>query len=132
MNALAVLDIRKIIPKIPKAFDQFTTKKGTNADKGILTRIPDKKKLPFGIGEKIGNKLGEYQTYILTDLISIVEIGAMGYGFYHCVITMFTENKSLNGNGARPMDKIMLSYFVFFILRLLNTVVRVRGGLIGR
>jgi len=135
MNYLAILDVKKIIPKLPKiprAFDQFTTKKGTNADKGILTRIPDKSKLPFGIGDKAGNKLMEYQTYLISDLIAIVEVGAIFYGFYHCIISMFTGNKSLNGNGAKPMDKVMLSYFVYFILRILNTAIKFRGGVIGK
>jgi len=76
-------------------------------------------------------KMAEYASYLVSDIISVLEIGAITYGFYHCVVTMFFHNKSSNG-GVKPMDKIALSYFVFFILRILNTVIRVRGGIIEK
>jgi len=83
------------------------------------------------IGDKISSKISEYTTYLVSDLISIIEMGAICYGFYHCIVMMFFSNKVSN-KGVKPMDKIAFSYFVFFILRILNTVVKVRGGIIAK
>lgn len=101
----------------------------TTTDKGIISNSVDK--ITKKVGDSVNNKITEYADYLISDAISVLEIGAIGFGFYHSVIVMFFHNKSAKG-GVKPMDKIMLSYFVYFILRILNTVVRVRSGVIGK
>jgi len=98
-------------------------------EKGIVDNTIDK--IGNKIGDRINSKISEYTTYLVSDLISIIEIGAIGFGFYQCISVMFFSNKMSKG-GAKPMDKIIFSYFIFFLLRILNTVVKVRGGISGR
>jgi len=133
MFALMVIAKEKISKGISGSWEE-------KKDNGIIGNYLDKKstevdkyidKAVDRLGDKITNKLAEYGSFLLSDLISILEVGALGYGFYHCIVTMWLGNKSSN-NKALPMDKIALSYFIFFILRILNTVVRVRGGIIGK
>ena len=104
------------------------TDKIVKADDGIITKYIDKS--IDKASEKLTNKVSEYATYFASDAISILEVGAIGFGLYHCVIMMFTQNKSLNDK-AKPLSRMMLSYFAFFLLRMINTVLKLRGGVIG-
>jgi hypothetical protein len=132
MNALIVMAKDKLSKGASGTWEEkdkgwiaeYFDKKSEDVDKYIDKSI-DK------MGDKITNKLAEYGTFLVSDLISMLEVGAIGYGMYQCVHTMWLGNKSSSGK-AKPMDKIMFSYFMFFILRITNTVIKVRGGLIGK
>ena len=127
MNALMV--IAKVKEKLPiSKGSSGSWEKQIEASDGIITKYIDKS--VDRLGDKITSKLADYGTFLLSDLISILEVGALMYGFYHCVLIMWLGNKNSN-NKALPMDKIAFSYFVFFILRITNTVIKVWSGIIS-
>ena len=120
MNAIMVVAKDKLLKGSSGSWEEV--------DKGWMEEYFDKS--IDKVGDKISNRITEYGSYLLSDALSILEFGAITFGFYHTIIVMFIGNKSLNGK-AKPMDRVMLSYFTFFILRILNTVLKVRSGIIG-
>lgn len=81
--------------------------------------------------DKVIERIQKTVNVFSIDLLDILSIGVIGYSFYQCVKIIMLNNRSSNG-GAKPGDKVFLSYFIFLLLRILTAVAKVRGGLCGK
>ncbi|QDY26977.1 hypothetical protein [Clostridium botulinum] len=86
------------------------------------------------VGEKIDKYIEEkvevFAISFFSKLITLCELGVIGYSMCQSIKIMFLGNKS--SKGAKPMDKMLLGYFIFFTLRIFNTVLKIKGNIYGK
>ncbi|HDK7176569.1 TPA: hypothetical protein PTV31_003186 [Clostridium botulinum] len=86
------------------------------------------------IGKKINKYIEEkvevFAISFFSNLITLCELGVIGYSMCQSIKIMFLGNKS--SKGAKPMDKMLLGYFIFFTLRIFNTILKIKGNIYGK
>jgi serine/threonine protein kinase len=81
--------------------------------------------------DNVCTRVGKFFSAMSVDLLDVLSLGALGYSFYNCIKAMILNNRNTKGE-ALPLDRVVFGYFIFFILRILTTLVKIRGGLIGK
>lgn len=86
------------------------------------------------IGEKVDKYIEEkvevFAISFFSNLITLCELGVIGYSMCLSIKIMFLGNKNLKG--AKPIDKMLLGYFIFFTLRIFNTILKIKGNVYGK
>jgi hypothetical protein len=104
-----------------------------NSETGLIGKDLDKiidNKISYII-DNISSRISKFFSAMSVDLLDVISLGALGYSFYNCIKAMILNNRNTKGE-ALPLDRVVFGYFIFFILRILTTLVKIRGGLIGK